>query len=196
MNSNGDTGCVKLLAILGGLAAIVSVIIGVLAWLTPFSPIGPSPFARQTETQKALVSQTVTATAIPSPIAKIAPQAIFLGQDGADFAVSGCAGGDLPLGRLGTTDNHISISNIENLDRLTEVDISMSSTSDLGRWEYPCTFPFWQIVVKKIHQDQLDLYFESNTRNPVSALFTIILRFSNGTTLSFEVRGSSGRCCS
>src|SRR5215216_6605487 len=45
MGANNETGFAKTIAILAGIATIVGVVIAILNWLMPFSPVGSSPLA-------------------------------------------------------------------------------------------------------------------------------------------------------
>jgi hypothetical protein len=45
MGSNNETGCVKVISIVAGIATIIGVIFAIVAWLMPFSPVGSSPIA-------------------------------------------------------------------------------------------------------------------------------------------------------
>jgi len=45
MGSNNETGCVKVIGVVAGIATIIGVIFAIVAWLMPFSPIGSSPIA-------------------------------------------------------------------------------------------------------------------------------------------------------
>jgi len=120
-------------------------------------------------------------------VAPSSPTVSMLGQDREDYAVSGCSDGT--LGSKGHTDNHIRISGVKNLDRLSQVDI----TYDGARWHDPCEGGRgWQIVVQRSGKEQLDLYFESATTQSVSILYTITLQYTNGTEDRFTVTGPSG----
>jgi len=43
MSSNNESGCVKTIGILAGIATIIGVVVAILAWAMPFNPIGSSP---------------------------------------------------------------------------------------------------------------------------------------------------------
>jgi hypothetical protein len=115
---------------------------------------------------------------------------VLLGQDGVDVAVSGCGESQ---GLFGTIDNHIKISRINNIDLLTQIDIFINSEGH--RWQYPCTYPTWQLVKKQNGDDQLDLYFEPVHASAVPVTFTVVLTFSEGTIIQRDINGSSGQCC-
>ena len=116
-------------------------------------------------------------------------EAVLYGQDGQDLAVSGCANGDLPLGPVGTVDNHIKLSGVENLDQIEKIDVLIL---DEGlHWRYPCTYPIWQIVKMESGFDGIDLYFEPVHSNSKQATYTIILTYLDGASLRGELTGSA-----
>lgn len=59
------------IAVTGTVIAFIAVIVGVLAWLLPFGPVGPSPFARQQN----LTTIAPLPSNMPTPLAKALTQA-------------------------------------------------------------------------------------------------------------------------
>ena len=65
MSSNNESGCVKTIGVLAGIATIIGVAIAILTWLMPFIPIGQSPLdSHQTNQQSN--GQPSNNTVIPS----------------------------------------------------------------------------------------------------------------------------------
>ena len=64
MDTNSSMGCGKALATLGALAAIISLVVALFAWLMPFGPVGPSPFVLHPATPSS--AQTETSTDMPT----------------------------------------------------------------------------------------------------------------------------------
>jgi hypothetical protein len=74
MSSNNETGCVKIIGLIAGIATIIGVIIAVLNWLMPFNPIGVSPFA--SDSAKSQVNTKVPQSAtdfLPTPTNTLLP---------------------------------------------------------------------------------------------------------------------------
>lgn len=77
MNANGKAGCGKTLATLSALAAIAGLIVALCAWLIPFSPVGPSPFVRQSivPSKSPIPAAPILppATNTPEPVTRVIP---------------------------------------------------------------------------------------------------------------------------
>jgi len=69
MGSNNETGCIKTISLLAGIATIIGVVIAMLTWVMPFNPIGSSPLAsRPTEQPVSTeIHPLATDTLFPSP---------------------------------------------------------------------------------------------------------------------------------
>lgn len=112
--------------------------------------------------------------------------AAFRGQDGADYAVSGCHDGS---GSIGIVDNHIILSGVENAQEIERIDIQYGS---LNRWQYPCQYPIWELVVRESAEGILDLYFEPEGSNSREVTFLINLTYQDSHVIQTTVVGTSG----
>lgn len=66
MESINDNGCARTLAILASIAAIISVIVAILAWLMPFNPVGTSPIVSRPDEQTSSDSPIATQGTSPN----------------------------------------------------------------------------------------------------------------------------------
>lgn len=64
MNSNNESGCVKTIGILAGIATIIGVVVAILAWTMPFSPIGSSPLVSPTKQQGSIPTTVIQPTSV------------------------------------------------------------------------------------------------------------------------------------
>ena len=149
---------------------------------------------QETELTKiALVDQSTqqfspTESATPTPTLYPILSIVALGQDGYDYAVSGCNNG--AQGSKGIIDNHIRLSGVENINNIERIDIQYGN---LDHWQYPCKYPTWEIIVNQSSEQILELYFEPEGSISKEVEFLITLTYKNGDVKKATVVGASGK---
>ena len=128
--------------------------------------------------------ESIVLTATPYPILN----AIALGQDGYDYAVSGCYDG--VQGSIGVIDNHIRLSGVENINNIESIEIQYGNSA---RWQSPCKYPAWEIFFSQSSEGVLELYFEPEGYISKEVTFSIILTYKDGGVMTTTAVGVSGK---
>ena len=111
------------------------------------------------------------------------PRGTFLGQDGQNYAGSGCTSGNAP-------DNiHIRLDGLRTDVQATAYQVEDPSGG--GRWASPCDpVSNWLLHSSAPAPGQVDLYFKPFRDTPEGTPYAITVSYADGTSVSITVVGS------
>jgi hypothetical protein len=111
------------------------------------------------------------------------PQAVFLGQDGGNYAGQGCSPGTV-------ADNiHIRASGLRT--DMQPINYRVTEPAGGGVWANPCNpLNNWLVHPVTNNPGQVDLYFKPFRDAPDGTVYSVQLGYSDGETIQFTVIGS------
>lgn len=119
----------------------------------------------------------------PLPDAATLPKAVYLGQDGGDYAGEKCSPGN-------AKDNiHIRLSRLRKNELPTRYRIEDGKG---GAWTDPCdpTGTAWMVYTRSSTPGEVDLYFKPNGPAPKATRYLILIQYKDEVILPVVVEST------